>query len=138
MLGMVAFRGRELAEPCGDALEPGHFGCDVPALGPHPSVQHLGDLVRVTGSHELGDLVEREAAVFQRQDTRQITELRQVVEAVAALRIDMRRAQKSKRIVVAQCFNRDLADPGKVANLDQWARLLSRATSNQTEYMHLP
>ena len=121
MAHVVPFRGRELTEPRGDALEPSLFGGDELALSLHPGAQHLGDLVRVTGPQELGDLVEGEAAVFERQDARQITELRQVIEAVAALGMDMRRAQETQGIVVSQRLDRDLADPGEVANLEQAA-----------------
>ena len=122
---VVFFCGRELAEPRGDALKPGLFVGNELSLGQHPGAQHFGDLARVTGPQELGDLVEGEAAVFERQDARQITELRQVVEAVAGLRMDVRRAQEPQRIVVSKGLDRDLADPGEVANLDQWAALLS-------------
>jgi hypothetical protein len=59
-----------LAEPCRDALEPSLFGGDELALGLHARVQQLGYLVRITGLQDLGDLIEREAAVFERQNAR--------------------------------------------------------------------
>ena len=50
---------------------------------------------------DLGNLIERETTIFERQDARQITELRQVIETVAALRMDVRRAQEPQCIVVS-------------------------------------
>src|SRR5262249_34285708 len=70
---VILLSARELAEPRGDALEPGLFGGDEPALVLHPDAQHLGDRVRVTGLQELCDLIEGESAVLERQDARQIT-----------------------------------------------------------------
>ena len=85
----------------GDTLEPCLLGDDQLALGLYAYAQQLSDLVRVMSLQDLGNLIERETTIFERQDARQITELRQVIETVAALRMDVRRAQEPQCIVVS-------------------------------------